>query len=233
LPDKLGFVLIASYPCGPWQANCYVLKDEKCPQALVVDAGMQSLRTVVGLLARQGWGLAGVLATHGHVDHIGDAARLANRFGVPMWLHGADGFMLTKPSAGLGPGYEDEMRRMLGADELPAPDTLIDLADCPELDVAGLHIGVTHAPGHSPGCVLFSIEDEDGPIVFSGDVVFAGSIGRTDLPGGDPVVMAATLGGVVAELDDRARLLPGHGPATDMARERATNPYLQAGFWEA
>jgi glyoxylase-like metal-dependent hydrolase (beta-lactamase superfamily II) len=143
-----------------------------------------------------------------------------------MWFHSDDTYMLRRPSAGLGPDSIDLIRAVCGRDELPVPDILIDLAECDRVRTAGFTLCVTSAPGHSPGSVLFGLDAADGPIVFTGDVIFAGSVGRTDLPGGDPSVMAATLAGVVADIDDRARLLPGHGPATTMARERLTNPYL-------
>ncbi|MGC3955807.1 MAG: MBL fold metallo-hydrolase [Propionicimonas sp.] len=100
--------------------------------------------------------------------------------------------------------------------------------------VAGLEFGVQHAPGHTAGCVLLGIDypghDQIDRIVFSGDVLFAGSIGRTDLPGGDPEVMRQSLAGPVLEIPDATALLPGHGPQSTMARERATNPYLQPAF---
>jgi len=220
-------VFIASFQVGPWQTNCYVLRADDSPDAIVVDPGVDAQAPVIHMLADKGWGLAGVLATHGHVDHIGDAARLANRFGAPLWMHGADDYMLTRPSAGLGTQWAPYLADLLGEDALPAPEHRVDLADGGGIEAAGLRLSITPAPGHTPGSVLARLDDDAGPLILCGDVVFAGSIGRTDLPGGDSRVMLATLRDVVSFLPGDARLLPGHGPATTMARERAVNPYLQ------
>jgi len=221
-------MLIASMTVGPWQANCYVLAAEGATAALVIDPGVGAAAPVAAMLAERGWDLAGVLATHGHVDHIADAARLANQAGVPLWLHRGDDFMLTRPSAGLGPEAAPLLRQLLGADGLPEPDTLVDLARVAVVEAAGLSLDVLPAPGHTPGCVLYRLDGgEARPVVFSGDVLFAGSIGRTDLPGGDKAAMAATLRGVVASLPAQTRVLPGHGPATTMADEFVANPFLR------
>jgi len=225
-------VFIASSTVGPWQANCHVLHADRTTSAVVIDPGIDAAPMVTNTLAEHGWTLAGVLATHGHVDHIADAAALANRAGVPFWLHGGDAFMLARPSAGLGPESAPLLARLLGADELPAPDQFIDLSEQDTVEVAGLRLGVVPAPGHTPGCVLYRAEDDDGLVVWTGDVLFAGSIGRTDLPGGDPAAMRDSLGRILSTLPDGARLLPGHGPTTTLGRERATNPYLQPSFLE-
>jgi len=217
-------MFIESITAGPWQTNTYVVGGDGSGEVLVIDAGIDSYGPIGVLLEERGWVLAGVLATHGHVDHIADAARLANEAGVPVWLHGADAFMLTHPSAGIGGDAGPLMVELFGADRLPEPDELIDLADCGEVEVAGVRLAVVHAPGHSPGSVVFVATGD--PVVFTGDVVFANSIGRTDLPGGDSATMMATLREVVARLPVDSRLLPGHGPTTTLAQEFASNPYL-------
>ncbi|MCL2653077.1 MAG: MBL fold metallo-hydrolase [Propionibacteriaceae bacterium] len=219
-------MLIESLVVGPWATNCYLVAADGSSQVVVIDPGVDAASRVRRVLSERGWALAGVIATHGHVDHIGDAARLANEVGVPMWMHSADDYMLLKPSSGLGPGSRG-MMQALYQDRLPAPQKRVDLADTTSIDVAGLYFDVLSAPGHTPGCVILTAATDDGPIAWTGDVVFDGSIGRTDLPGGDLAAMSRTLRSVVLPLDDAMRLLPGHGPATTMRRERFGNPYLE------
>ena len=224
----MAYVFIESLIVGPWETNCYLLGASDTSQVVVIDPGFDAAEAVGRALEDNRKTLAGVIATHGHVDHIADAAKLANQAEVPMWLHSGDDYMLTTPLAGLDARSAQAMSALV-ADELPAPNKRVDLAGLANIEVAGLRLGVLHAPGHTPGCVLLTGQDEQGPIVWCGDVVFAGSVGRTDLPGGDPEVMRRSLREVVFSLDDAVRLLPGHGPATTMARERRLNPYFQTG----
>jgi glyoxylase-like metal-dependent hydrolase (beta-lactamase superfamily II) len=206
-----------------------------------VDPGVGCAPTVRQILTENNWTLAGVLGTHGHLDHIGDAAVLANEAGVPLWLHSADDYMLLRPSAGLGPDYLPLIEQFLGADRLPEPEQRVDLADKHRIEVAGMRFGVEHAPGHTPGSVILTTKSTDTKadgsqqtyrVAFSGDVLFANSIGRTDLPGGDQQVMMDTLQRVVLAIPDETRILPGHGDKTVMGLERSTNPYLQPEFLE-
>ena len=227
LPDRLADVFIASYSVGPWQTNCYILVADGASSAVVVDAGVGAYATVRRALDERGLALAGVIATHGHVDHIADAARLANSAGVPVFWHGADDFMVAKPSAGLGDDAVPLMVELFGTDALPAADSRVDVADSAGIELAGLTFGLIHAPGHTPGCVVLTLRDGGDDLALTGDVIFAGSVGRTDLPGGDPAQMRDSLGRLLAALGDDTRLLPGHGPETTMARERRRNPYLQ------
>jgi len=226
-PDRLADVLIECLVVGPWETNCYLAAADGSSQVVVVDPGVDAARLVRRILNDRGWALAGVIATHGHVDHIGDAARLANESGVPMWLHSADDYMLATPSVGLGADSRDLMQALY-QDELPTPQQRVDLADRVSIDIAGLHFDVLPAPGHTPGSVILTAATDDGPIAWVGDVVFKGSIGRTDLPGGNPSAMSQTLREMVLPLDDATRLLPGHGPSTTMRRERFGNPYFMA-----
>lgn len=223
-------MFIASFASGPWQGNCYVVGNDDTLDCVVIDPGVNASEVVENTLKEYGWHLVGVVCTHGHVDHIADAAKLANAHGVSMWLHSGDDYMLTDPVAGLGEGTEGLLMQVLGSTSLPEPESRERLDELDVLEIAGLHFEVLPAPGHSPGCCLLSTADEEGPIVFCGDVVFAGSIGRVDLPGGDHATMTRTLAEVVLPLPDSARLLPGHGGPTTMARERVANPYLQPNY---
>lgn len=222
-------MLIAGFPSGPWQANCYVVSGDG-RRCVVIDPGMGAAAEVERIVGERGLTVEGVLLTHGHIDHVADAAAVADAHGVPAWLHAADRELLTDP----GPGIRQALAPLFGALDLREPADLRLLAGGETVDVAGLAFRVVHAPGHRPGCVLFRLPLADSAplteVVFTGDVVFAGSIGRTDLPGGDPDAMVTTLAGVVLGLPDTAALLPGHGGQSTMARERADNPYLQPSF---
>lgn len=223
-------MFIASFAAGPWQTNCYLVGPDGSDDVVVIDPGVGAAAQVDALCSEHGRRVAGVLLTHGHIDHVASAADVADAAGVPAWIHPTDRDLLTDA----GPLLPEAARVQLGID-LREPAELRLLSDGEHVAVAGLRFDVHHAPGHRPGCVLFSTlrdadEPDAGPLVFAGDVVFAGSIGRTDLPGGDPDAMRATLRDVVLALPDEATLLPGHGPVTTMRAERASNPYLQPAF---
>lgn len=228
-------MFITSFPAGPWQANCYVVAAPGAQRCVVVDPGVQAAEVIGRVVAEAGLEVAGVLLTHGHIDHVASAAEVADAAGVPAWIHTADRELLTDAGPVLAPARE--LLRSLGG-ELREPADLRLLRGGEAVEVAGLSFHVVSAPGHRPGCVLFRLglpQDGDDPgrpgeVVFTGDVLFAGTIGRTDLPGGDPDAMVATLRDVVLGLPDDALLLPGHGDATTMAAERANNPYLQPRF---
>lgn len=225
-------MFIVSFVSGPWQANCYLLsacdpRSVPGQQIVVVDAGMESRGTIEAALTDFQAGLAGVICTHGHLDHVADAAALANAHGVPVWLHPDDRTILTQPALGLSADSAPLVEMLLGSSTLPEPADLRPLSDGQHLEVADLAFEVIHAPGHTPGCVVLRTELEQGPVLFSGDVLFAGSIGRVDLPGGSMTVMTRSLRRLRDEIDERTSILPGHGPATTMAQEMAGNPYLQ------
>ena len=229
LPDSVEAVFTAAFPCGPWQANCYLIGPESGPACVVVDPGMEAAAVVEQLLTEYGRRPEAIVLSHGHLDHVADAARLADAWEVPVWLHPADRELLSDPVAGLGEDLRPLVSSLIGVDRLVEPAQVEDLADEQELDLAGLRWRIRHAPGHRPGCVIAMVEGPDHRIAFTGDVVFAGSIGRTDLPGGDPQTMRQTLEQVVLPLPDELVLLPGHGPITTMRQERRGNPYLQPG----
>ena len=203
---------IAGFAAGPFQTNCYVVSNGD--RAFVIDPGLGAHEAVSQLVQEQGLTVEAVVLTHGHIDHIRDAAA----FGVETFVHPADAFMLLR-----GEGVSEQARQLYDASAMPPIDNPTHIEDGQTLTVAGVELRVVHAPGHSPGCVML-VADE---VVFSGDVLFRGSIGRTDLPDSDPEQMRESLRGPVWELDDELQVLPGHGPATTVAQERATNPYLR------
>lgn len=223
---------ITSFPAGPWQANCYLLAPAGGGDVVVVDPGVGAAASVRRLVEERGVGVAGVLLTHGHLDHIGTAADVADGYGVPCWIHADDRELLTDPGP-IVPASVD-LAEAFGV-SLREPADLRLLAGGETLTVGGLGFEVVHAPGHRPGCVLFRLVDDGtaetpDAVVLTGDVLFAGSIGRSDLPGGDDAVMRRTLRDVVLALGDDVEVLPGHGPGTAMAYERATNPYLRPSY---
>lgn len=203
---------IAGFAAGPFQTNCYVVANGD--RAFVIDPGLGAHEAVSQIVQEQGLTVEAVVLTHGHIDHIRDAAA----FGVETFVHPADAFMLLR-----GEGVSEQARQLYDASAMPPIDNPTPLEDGQTLIVAGVDLRIVHAPGHSPGCVMLVADD----VVFSGDVLFRGSIGRTDLPDSDPEQMRESLRGPVWELDDELQVLPGHGPATTVAQERATNPYLR------
>lgn len=198
---------------------------------VIVDPGPDSAAVVQTIVESQGLTPAGVLATHGHLDHIAEAHKLCDTYRIGCWIHGADRHLLTDPSAGLGPAMAPLVEQLLGTTTLPEPAQVHEVVDGDRLTVADLQFDVRHAPGHTPGSVLYELANPGaGPeapdVLLSGDVLFAGAIGRTDLPGGSDAAMRRTLAEVVLAVDDGRVVLPGHGLQSTMARERRTNPYL-------
>lgn len=237
-------MLAIRVPAAAFGTNCYVLAPADGEECLVVDPGIGVLDGLSETLRHHRLRPAAVLLTHGHIDHTYSVVPVCGAHGIAVHLHPDDGHLLGDPLAGLGPGLRPLLEQEFGATAWAEPDDVRSLADVDQLCLAGLTVGVTPAPGHSAGSVLFSLtrvpprlEDritgddpvaagEYGSTVLAGDVLFAGSIGRTDLPGGDPAAMWRTLRENVLTLADDTLVLPGHGPATTIARERRQNPFL-------
>ena len=203
---------------------CVVSAGTDC---VVVDAGAGVADAVGRLVDDAGLTPCAVLATHGHADHTWDAGALCARYGVPMRLHEADAYRLAEPFATLSPALESALG--LHRDDYRAPDVVEPFATpggSTTLTFGAVTLQARHAPGHTEGSTLYRLDDE---VVLSGDVLFAGSIGRTDLHGGSDQVMGETLRDVVRALDPGLAVVPGHGPTTTVAHELATNPFLAAG----
>ncbi|WP_433869432.1 MBL fold metallo-hydrolase [Saccharopolyspora sp. CA-218241] len=218
-------MLVLGFPVGPLQANCYVLAPGRGGPCVVVDPGQDALEPLAEQFAENELTPAGVLLTHGHFDHVFSAGELGERYGIASWLHPADRHMLTDPGAALGPAG----RQLFGDGlRMSAPAEVHELVPGTPVEVAGLRFDVAHTPGHTGGSVLYGIEaEEGGRLLLSGDTLFAGAIGRTDLPGGDHDRMLASLAEEILPLADDVVVLPGHGPTTTIGRERAGNPFLQ------
>lgn len=226
-------MFLTSFPAGPLQANCYLLSMDG-RRCVVVDPGVNAFEPVQAIVAENDLVVEAVLLTHGHPDHVGGAADVADHYGVPAYLHEADRELFD---TNLLMPWAIEIIERFNVNHVEPAD-LRDLAGGETLEVAGMTFTTELAPGHRPGCLLWrtplvdpvSQAPELTELVFTGDVVFAGSIGRTDLPGGDDAAMRASLRDVVLALPDTAALLPGHGPETTMAHERATNSYLTESY---
>ena len=222
-------MLIAAFPAGPWQTNCYVVATAPGAECVVIDPGMDSTDGVRRVVEEHGLKPVSVLVTHGHVDHMFCVAPVAGGYDATAWIHPADRHLLTDPLAGMSP---ESARMMLGGDYSWAePDDVQELSDLQEVELAGISFSVDHTPGHTQGSVTFRTPYADladvSEVMFAGDLLFAGSIGRTDLPGGDHPTMLRTLATKVLPLADDIVVLPGHGEQTTIGRERATNPFLQ------
>lgn len=205
---------IYGFAGGPYQANTYIVVNEG--KSFVVDPGLGAQKRVDELARKHGFSVDAVVATHGHIDHCREAGDLAREWAIPVFIHPDDAFFLDKAK-----GMSENTRKLFDAEHMLAINDVRDLAG-QSLEIIGLEFQLRHAPGHSPGCVLIISQD----FAFTGDVLFKGSIGRTDLVGSDPAAMQATLAGPVWELDDSLSILPGHGATTTMRAERATNPFL-------
>ncbi|HST65722.1 MAG TPA: MBL fold metallo-hydrolase [Mycobacteriales bacterium] len=218
-------MLVESFPAGPPGTNCFVVADGPGERCVVIDPGISAVDPLDELLARHRLLPAAVLLTHGHLDHTFSVVPVCGARDVPAWIHPDDRAQLTDPLTWIGvpPGTP-----LMGLQSLPTaePADLRELSDGQTLELAGLQLGVRHAPGHTLGSVVFTLDGPDAPLLFSGDLLFAGSIGRTDLPGGSYPAMLESLARVVLPLDDATVVHPGHGPDTTIGRERAGNPYL-------
>ena len=225
-------MLVAGFPSGALAANCYVLSPAGgSPECVVVDAGQACAAPLADLLAEHRLQPVAVLLTHGHLDHVAGAREVCARYGIPAYLHGADDYMLTDPLSALSAQLRSGIAAILGPqDDLSAlrPDDVRPLDGAGQLELAGLTLAVDHTPGHTGGSVTYRIAgDGDRPeLLLTGDTLFAGSIGRTDLPGGSLTELLTSIELSLLSRPDGAVVLPGHGPSSTIGRERSTNPFL-------
>jgi hydroxyacylglutathione hydrolase len=235
-------VLVVGFPAGAFAANCYVVATAPGEQCVIIDPGQDAERGIEEILTEHRLRPAAVLLTHGHIDHVWSVAPVCDAKGIPAYIHPADRALLSDPAKGFSLGIGQEL---FGGLKFTEPDDVKELSDGTTLSLVGLEIIVNHAPGHTEGSVTFRLPLEtpaavpDGPnavkgkgkmpeggILFSGDLLFAGSIGRTDLPGGDYPTILRSLARVCLTLPDETVVLSGHGPRTTIGAERQTNPFL-------
>ena len=234
---RLTRVLTIGFPALVAGTNCYVLAPAAGEECLIVDPGVGVTEQLAEVLREHRLRPAAVLLTHGHFDHVYSVTPVCGSAGVAAYIHGEDRYRLKDPMSAVGGELIAMLEQQFGQKaSWQEPTDVVTLVDGQSLAIAGLDLRVLHAPGHTEGSVMFALPEAPEGIaadagvrstVLSGDVLFAGSIGRTDLAGGDGAAMNRSLRDVVLPLPDDVLLLPGHGPVTTMERERANNPYLQ------
>jgi glyoxylase-like metal-dependent hydrolase (beta-lactamase superfamily II) len=211
-------MILESFPVGPLRCNCTILGDEVTHEAVVVDPG-DNIAEILSRLQKHGLTLRQIVITHAHIDHVGGAALLKKATGAPVFLNQNDLGLL---------GAMEMQAGWLGVPtpEVGSPDASAE--DGLTVGLATLPGEVIHTPGHTPGsiCLLFPQQQ----LLLAGDTLFAGSIGRTDLPGGDGRQILRSLRDRVMVLPDKTRVLPGHGPDTTIGEEKQSNPFLQPNF---
>jgi glyoxylase-like metal-dependent hydrolase (beta-lactamase superfamily II) len=193
---------VVSMPLGPYGTNCYLVAQAGAAAAVVVDPG-DTPDTVTRVLEERDWIPQGILVTHGHIDHIGGVRGVAEAYGIEVWAPAGEAGRLREHETA---PYEPE--HLLTGDE--------------DVELAGIGFRTYSVPGHSPASIAYATEG----VVFSGDILFSGSIGRTDLDGGDLDTLVASIGRLMDALPGDTVVASGHGPATTLERERQTNPFL-------
>ena len=218
-------MLVAGFPAAAFGTNCYVVAAAAGERCVVVDPGVGVAEHLDEVLSTHRLQPAAVLLTHGHIDHTFSVTPVCGANDVPAYIHPDDADLLSHPARGFGPAIE---QMFAGSLHWTEPADVRPLPDGGPVQIAGMAITVDHAPGHTRGSVLFRLPDAEDSrdLMLSGDVLFAGSIGRTDLPGGDYTAMIRSLATKILPLADETVVLPGHGPRTTIGRERTSNPYL-------
>ena len=236
-------MLLTGFPAGMLACNCYVLASRKGSDAIVVDPGQRAMGTLRRVLDENRLTPAAVLLTHGHIDHIWSAQKVADTYGCPAFIHPEDRHMLSDPIRGLGP----RLGQMALSALFREPKQVVELdRDGAVLDFGGLAVTVDHTPGHTRGSVVFRVDNTGGlgvppsrrrggersdpgmgPVVFTGDTLFTQSVGRTDLPGGSGNALLNSIVDKLLVLDDDTLVLPGHGESSTIGLERRTNPFLE------
>jgi len=228
-------VFVTGFPAAAFATNCYLVAAAPGEECLVVDPGIGVVDRLAAVLAEHRLRPAAVLLTHGHLDHVYSVTPVCGAHGVAASVHADDRYRLRDPASLLGPELRDMFLQQF-KEPWKEPDEVVELTDGQRLTIANLEVEVVHAPGHTEGSVMFALPGvpegvsgggELAATVLSGDVLFAGSIGRTDLTGGSDADMRRSLREKVWPMDDATLVLPGHGPATTIRQERATNPYLR------
>ncbi len=204
------------------ETNCYVIAPERGGPCVIIDAP-DDVEGIAAMLAANDLYPQALLVTHAHIDHAGGAAGVADKWSISAYLHPDDEWLAADPMSQLRSLFGGVLPGWLDGGFEP-PTSWESLADGEGLSLAGVEFNVLHTPGHTPGHCCFHVAAEG--LLFSGDQLFAGSVGRTDLPGGDYGALMRSMRDRVLTLDDDTRVLPGHGPATTISRERLTNPFL-------
>ncbi len=207
--------------------NCYVLAPRQGADAIVVDPGQRAMGPLRRILDENRLTPAAVLLTHGHIDHMWSAQKVADTYGCPAYIHPADRHMLTDPIKGFGP----RLAQMAFGAMFREPRQVLELdRDGDKIELGGITVAVDHTPGHTLGSVVFRVDGDAGgadSVAFTGDTLFRQTVGRTDLPGGSGRDLLDSIVTKLLVLDDDTLVLPGHGERTTIGLERHTNPFLE------
>jgi glyoxylase-like metal-dependent hydrolase (beta-lactamase superfamily II) len=213
-------MLVAGFPAQMYATNCWVLATGEGSECIVIDPGMPDVSMELAeLLSKHRLKPVATLLTHGHLDHTFSVVPICDGYGIPAYIHSEDRNLLIDPAAAVSPEFGATLASM----SFSEPHEVKELKSGEEFELVGLKIKAIHSPGHTRGSLMFLVDDQT---LLSGDVLFAGSIGRTDLPTGSSSDMQKTLTKKVLTLNDEIRVLPGHGPETMIGHERKNNPYL-------
>ncbi|MDZ4234042.1 MAG: MBL fold metallo-hydrolase [Dietzia sp.] len=217
-------MLITGFPAGMLACNCYVLAPAAGADAIVVDPGQRAMGPLREILDEHRLTPAAVLLTHGHIDHMWSAQKVADTYGCAVYIHPDDRFMLTDPIKGFGPRFA----QMAFGALFREPRQVVELdRDGDKIELSGITVAVDHTPGHTQGSVVFRVADGPEEVAFTGDTLFHQSVGRTDLPGGSGRDLLQSIVTKLLVLDDDTLVLPGHGERTTIGTERRTNPFLE------
>jgi len=224
-------VLIDRVIAPYFETNCWILALGTGQECIIVDPGMAKpnlVKEIEEKVSDLNLKPVAVLITHGHLDHTFSVLPLTKQVPMRTFVTGADRFLLTDPMGALDRGgVSEQFLKAFGMEKFKEPDEVVELVDFSTFEVAGMQLTSIFAPGHTKGSVIFTVDDQQ---LISGDVLFAGSIGRTDLPTGSASEMRKTLRDRILTLPDGLNVLPGHGGQTTIGTERVRNPYLQDDF---
>jgi glyoxylase-like metal-dependent hydrolase (beta-lactamase superfamily II) len=208
-------MILETFPVGPLQCNCSIVADETTREAIVIDPG-DEITYILQRLAAQQLTLKQIIVTHAHIDHVGGAAKLKRATGAPVFLNQNDLSLLD---------MLDQQANWIGIDSVEKVAVDASADDLATIGLSSIPTLILHTPGHTPGSICLLLPAEQ--LLFSGDTLFAGTIGRTDLPGGDSRTIIQSLRERLLPLPDAIRVIPGHGPSTTIGAERETNPFLK------
>jgi hydroxyacylglutathione hydrolase len=204
---------------SPFQENCYIMGDEESGEGALVDPGDEAARIAMAV-EQTGLDIGSIIVTHAHIDHVGAVVALVDEYSCPVLMHAEAEPMLKQLPT-------QAMMMDLRFGKVPAVDRYVE--DEETLEVGDLRLRSLYTPGHAPGHLAFYVEDEG--LILSGDALFAGSVGRVDLPGGSMEVLMRSIEERLLTLPDETAVYPGHGPRTTIGNERASNPFLQGGMF--
>lgn len=219
-------MIIDSFIAGPWQTNCYVLAPASGTECVIIDPGQNAVGPLREIIAKHRLKPVAVLLTHGHLDHMWSVFPVASGYEIPALIHQADRHLLSDPGAGISAETRAILPQLVDADYVfTEPSEVIEVTDELSINLAGFDFQIRSTPGHTQGSVIYAVNSSE-PVVFTGDTLFAGAIGRIDLPGGSASAMTATLRDIICKLPEDALIYPGHGPKTRMEIELQSNQYL-------